>query len=147
MSDLRLPPYSPFAPLRVSFGESVGSHGSQNLSSHPVDHRSQVSRPFQRSSSGNGAQHSCGTPHLSLHGFGHPRTSSTVFGMSHGDYVQTIQERQPGTMLPISINKATRSLDPKIKTKETFMGLTKMAKRGDLDSFGGAKGNFRICIR
>ena len=77
----------------------VGSHDSQNLSSHPVDHRSQVIRPFQRSSSGNGALHSCGTPHLSLHGFGHPRTTSTVFGMSHGDYVQTIHGDQ-STILP-----------------------------------------------
>ena len=41
MSDLRLPPSSPFAPLDMSRGDSVGSHGSPNLSSHPVDHGSQ----------------------------------------------------------------------------------------------------------
>ena len=91
MSDHRLPPPSPFAPLYMSRGGSVGSHGSPNLSSHPVDHGSQVFRPFQRSSTGNGAQHSCGVPHLSLHGFGHPRSTSRVFGMSHADDVQTIQ--------------------------------------------------------
>ncbi len=99
MSDGRLPLPSPFVPLHMSRDNSVGSHGSPNLSSHPVDHGSQVFRPFQRSSTGNGAQHSCGVPHLSLHGFGHPRSSSTVFGMSHGDHVQTIHGDQ-STILP-----------------------------------------------
>ena len=71
MSDRPHLPRTPSVPLYMSRDSSVRSHGSQNLSSNPVDHRSQAFRPFQRSSSGNSAQHSCGTPHLSLHGFGH----------------------------------------------------------------------------
>ena len=99
MSDLRLPPYSPFAPLRVSFGEPVGSRGSQNLGSRPRDHRSQVSCRSQRSPQCNGAQHTCGPPHMSLHGFGLTRTTSEVFDTSHGDGVQTIHGDQ-STILP-----------------------------------------------
>ena len=45
-----------------------------------------------RSPKCNGAQHTCGLPHLSLHGLGLPRTTSKVLATSHGDGVQTIQE-------------------------------------------------------
>jgi hypothetical protein len=96
MSDSRFSPRSPFAPLRVSYGEPVGSHGSPNLGSRPVDHRSQVLCRSQRSPKCNGAQHTCGPPHLSLLGFGLPRTTSEVFDTSHRDGVQTIQRRGPG---------------------------------------------------
>ena len=91
MSDSDSPPRSPFAPLSLSCGESVGSSGSQNPGSRPRDHRSQVSCRSQGSPSRNGAQHTCGLPHLSLHGFGLPRTTPEVFDTSHRDGVQTIQ--------------------------------------------------------
>ena len=83
----------------MSYGESVGSHGSQNLGSRPVDHRSQVSCRSQRSPIRNGAQHTCGLPQLSLHGFGLPTTTSEVFYTSHRDSVKTIHGDQ-STILP-----------------------------------------------
>ena len=91
MSDFDSPPRSPFAPLRLSCGESVGFSGSQNPGSRPRDHRSQVSCRPQGSPLRNGAQHTCGLPQLSLHGFGLPRTTSEVFYTSHRDSVKTIQ--------------------------------------------------------
>ena len=100
MSDSDSPPRSPFAPLLVSYGESVGFSGSQNPGSRPRDHRSQVPCRSQGSLSRNGAQHTCGLPHLSLHGFGLPRTTSEVFDTSHRDGVQTIQTcRQTGALV------------------------------------------------
>ena len=99
MSDSRVSPRSPFAPLRVSYGEPVGSSGSQNSGSRPRDHRSQVPCRSQGSLTRNGAQHTCGLPHLSLHGFGLPRTTPEVFYTSHRDSVKTIHGDQ-STILP-----------------------------------------------
>ena len=99
MSDSESPPRSPFAPLLVSYGESVGFSGSQNPGSRPRDHRSQVPCRSQGSPTRNGAQHTCGLPQLSLHGFGLPTTTSEVFYTSHRDSVKTIHGDQ-STILP-----------------------------------------------
>ena len=99
MSDSDSPPRSPFAPLSLSCGESVGSSGSQNPGSQPRDHRSQVLRRSQGSPLRNGAQHTCGLLQLSLHGFGLPRTTSEVFCTSHRDGAKTIHGDQ-STILP-----------------------------------------------
>ena len=118
MSDSDSPPRSPFAPLSLSCGESVGSSGSQNPGSRPRDHRSQVPCRSQGSLTRNGAQHTCGLPHLSLHGFGLPRTTSEVFYTSHRDSVKTIHN-PPGPLYG--------TLDSKSQYVHPFWGKAVMA--------------------
>ena len=91
MSDSDSSPRSPFAPLQVSHGNSVGFSDSPNPGSRPRDHRSQVSRRSQGSHTRTCAQHICGLPQLSLHGFGLPTPTSEVFYTSHRDSVKSIQ--------------------------------------------------------
>ena len=93
MSDSDPSPYSPFAPLLVSYGEPVGFSDSLNPSSRPWDHRSQVSCRSQGSHTRTCAPHICGLPQLSLHGLGLPTPTPEVFHTSHRDGVQTIQGR------------------------------------------------------
>ena len=101
----------PFAPLLVSYGESVGSSGSQNPGYRPRDHRSQVYCRSQGSLTRNGAQHTCGLPHLSLHGFGLPRTTTEVFYTSHRDSVKTIHGDQSTILPPAGHGKGKNACD------------------------------------
>ena len=94
MSDCPPLPRTPSAPAPYEPRQLGWSHGPRDLSQSLVGHGPQAFQPWQTGSSGKSTLYFCGTPHLRPHGLGLPRNSSQVFGMSHGDDVQTIHGDQ-----------------------------------------------------
>ena len=89
----------------MSYGESVGFSGSQNSGSRPRDHRSQFPCRSLGSHIRNGAQHTCGLPQLSLHGFGLPRTTSEVFARPTGIVLRPFMVTSPRSYPPPAMAK------------------------------------------